>query len=751
MEAALKPFIDQGPSSVSAITSPLQGTVYIIEHGESVTSENLLRDSDDFSVAMRLALYVTQLLSTDTNGIAGYSQSGSLYLYYPQVLQLINDTISFDSSSLLWLNPSPEVIDEAVDTVAKGQKLIQNWIQESVEAPGRASSIVNTWKAEFSRMQGASPQAYVLGLCFSSIMTEYTYLLGPAQALAGWKTEISSMHRSNDIVQSAAILSILQDILPDSAEGKKLCNELIADVTGLKDPTISATSLRPLILVNMLLHGNKDLLSTIPTQRVVFLFQNIVRILADDGTPYPIAAEIYKLLSNVVLIVSDIYGDYWDQILDTMVALWENEPTQLNLSVLNSSFSMYARLRSLLSDEPNEDLVEALKAKTYRLDSGLLHVLESWDNVSSGTSQAGNITIDSLARQLRTVDALWLDSVENLYPLLKSEQSSVQTAAYELLHRAVPAQQELVSLDIALEKKTVHLPAELLAIIAQLAKAGVASKPTRAFLLSWTVVFDNFTNASFKLQEMYHADIKSSGHVPALLDMICEILRITSGRPVDGSKFDITNVSLKDQDLAEKEALSVAVYLYYKSLLHVPDLVKEWYIEQKNRIKSPLESWTQKHISPLIVASSLEAATEWAATQDQDDRPVSIKASPKGSELVASIGIDEESPPISLAISLPGAYPLEQSHCHKSQSSWSFRQELAVLDENLPDYHLLDRQPHRRSDRLPKECSGGTERPDRVCYLLQYHRHRHEDTRQEMWDVQEHVPLGMLVQMVQEQ
>jgi hypothetical protein len=682
-QLALRPFLGLIPLPASAITSPLQGVVYTLENNNSNRLEDLPRDSDDFSVAMRLALYVTKLLSDDALDVKDPKASDTIYLYYPMVLQLINEKITVDTSNTIWLTSTPEVIDEAVNLVFTGQKLIRKWTSNKAALPEGLPGIVEIWEQQIPNMKGSSPEAYILGLCFSSIMSTHLDIYGSTQALVRWKNEIHSMHRSDDIVQSASLVLALQDSLATSAAGKKLCNELIADVTELSSPNTSTTDLRPLILLNILLHDDSGMLSTIPTQRVVFLFQNIVQILASNDTTRAAESEIYKLLCVVVSVVSDIYGEYWEQILDAIAYLWETENGVQELPVLYSSLRLYSRLRSMLKEEPNEDLLDAWTAKKSRLDAGLVHLLVSERELDNGANQPRDITSEALARQLQTIDIASLTQLEGLYPLLESKEESVQTATYELLHRAVPAKQEQASLDIALEKTVAHLPAELLSIIANSAKTEGSSKNlqilqtnnARGHLLTWAVVFDHFTSASFKLREMYHADIKTSNHVPALLDTVCEILRITSGRPIDASKFDITSMNLDSQGLTEKETQSIAIHLYYLALMYAPDLAKEWFISQKNRIKQPLETWTQKHISPLIVAASLEAATSWAATQDQEDRPVLLKPSPRASELVASITIDDESPPISLAISLPGAYPLEQAVV-------SSRNRVGVSDKN---------------------------------------------------------------------
>ena len=103
------------------------------------------------------------------------------------------------------------------------------------------------------------------------------------------------------------------------------------------------------------------------------------------------------------------------------------------------------------------------------------------------------------------------------------------------------------------------------------------------------------------------------------------------------------------------------MHLYYCCLLYLPSLTRGWFLEQKNRVKLPLESWTQKYFSPSLIAAAIRTVTEWVANQPQEDNDasISVKASLGGSEIVASIAIDPESPPISLAVSLPATYPLD--------------------------------------------------------------------------------------------
>jgi [phosphatase 2A protein]-leucine-carboxy methyltransferase len=55
--------------------------------------------------------------------------------------------------------------------------------------------------------------------------------------------------------------------------------------------------------------------------------------------------------------------------------------------------------------------------------------------------------------------------------------------------------------------------------------------------------------------------------------------------------------------------------------------------------------------------------SQWFSSQDwtNEEQPLEIKVSQRAAEIVASIEIDDESPPTSIAISLPPTYPLQQA------------------------------------------------------------------------------------------
>jgi E3 ubiquitin-protein ligase listerin len=88
---------------------------------------------------------------------------------------------------------------------------------------------------------------------------------------------------------------------------------------------------------------------------------------------------------------------------------------------------------------------------------------------------------------------------------LYSRSKFIQQAAFDVLHRKIPAAQEQISLDAVLEKKVAQLPNELLSLIvgapASFEERGVEPKQDvplqlRGYILSWLLVFDHFPKAA---------------------------------------------------------------------------------------------------------------------------------------------------------------------------------------------------------------------------------------------------------------
>lgn len=652
--AALEPHLSSTRDKSLAITSPLQGLLSMVERGSAVQSVTPVTDADGLSLLFRLTLYATKVLSNTTIMTQiSQDQKNATFHYFPLAFQLLNEKLTLDSANELWHDTTLDVIDEAADVLTQASTLLQDWSQ--------TEAMVSIWSDLIRSTSDLSPRAYLHGLAFTDIISRNIDVQGPGSILTIFEKDIVDIHRSTELVRSVSLLSATHDYLLGSQHGKKLLNELISLSTELKTLEDSALGVGRLILLNTLLDGNSDALETVPNQRVVFLMQALVRVLNSSSDNLAGECEVMKLLDPVLSATVDIYGDHWEQILDYLAATWQDEDKRTNFPLLHASLRLYARLKTLSNvEDTNEDLSDAWGSIKSPLEDGLKQCLESFSQPGSGINQPRRITAELLRRQIVQISP---SHDPNLYLLITSIEDSVRGAAYDLLHRSIPKEQEAISLDLALENVSVHLPTDLINILIDTPNMSESRSATsrQSYLLGWHLVFDHFTTASYKLREAYSADIKSQNIFPSLLNLICDVCRITSGRPLDVSKLDIKTFTPSSAETEQTEEQSLVVHLYYCCLLFLPSLTRSWFIEQKNRIKSPLESWTQKYFTSTLTSAALATVNEWVSSQPQEESeaPIVVKSSTNGTEAVASIAVDPESPPISLAISLPSSYPLE--------------------------------------------------------------------------------------------
>ena len=643
---------DRPPLSLS-ITSPLRGLIFMINpvHAANATQ---FRDPEGFSSLFRLVLYTSRImLDTDVSARPSEEQLEVLYYHYPLALQVINEKLTMEKANDAWHNSSNVIIGEAADVLSQGNSLVQRWIEEG--------KILTVWMGTIRSTDTLDPRSYYHSLAFTHIASRFIDEHGSTAITAAFEAEIEELHRSDQVVRSASLIAVCRDHFISSQQGRKVLNELVAAVTGSNLPSTSDLQLRPFVLLDVLLSGSSEPLENLPSQRQTFLMQSLVRTLSSERAGLAARTLATKILEPVVVAIKNLYGDHWEQILQSLVAVLQNG-SDLNedLPLLHASLRLYGRLRSLAkSDDANEDLAEAWNAGQHSLEDGLLNCLHSFDQATDTIDQPRRLTAELLQRRLLQVTPL---HGTNLYPFLSSIEDPVRGAAYDLLHRSIPIEQEQISLDIALEKRAAHLPPELLTSLSDVPQAaGSGTSKRRSYLLCWDLVYDHFPKASYKLQEFYAADIKEKAVLGGLLDLICEICRITSSRPLDASKTDVKVFDLGTSETDEQEEQRLAMHLYYCCLLYLPGLTRSWFIEQKNRVKSPLESWTQRYFSPTLMSAAAATVNDWAKALPQEDgeSTLTVKSSLAGSETVASIAVDPESPPISLAILLPKSYPLE--------------------------------------------------------------------------------------------
>jgi hypothetical protein len=458
-----------------------------------------------------------------------------------------------------------------------------------------------------------------------------------------------------------------------------MCNEIVADLTGLDVQHKSQEALQQLVLLNSVM-GQEGILESIAGPRLMRFIQHVIPWLQEDTVNRSTKAELCRAFSVLVPLIGEMYGEHWVGILSALSTIWsatkELEANESGMDtpipLVHASLKLYAQLRALTqAEEPNDDLLDAWKENEQAVADGLINILKHSQHFPDEFHQPLKMVNDVLARQISKVSLKHLESTEELFSLLYVESQPVQQTAFDILHKQIPASQEQVSIDAALEKTTARLPEELLSLIIDaptvtaLADANFERSvplPLRGYLLSWLLVFDHLEHASFKVKNDYVEHIREGEYLPGLLDFMFDFLGHAHNKPVDVSKLDITTYEA-DLEPPKRDLQWLLTHLYFLCLRDVPSLTKTWFKSCKSRaIVVALEPWTEKYVSQPVIVAALEAVNTWSEEQAaaEPDSAFAVKVVNRAREITASYVVDEQT--MAMRISLPPAFPLANAH-----------------------------------------------------------------------------------------
>jgi hypothetical protein len=221
------------------------------------------------------------------------------------------------------------------------------------------------------------------------------------------------------------------------------------------------------------------------------------------------------------------------------------------------------------------------------------------------------------------------------------------------------------------------LPQELLSllldapIISNFPDEILTEFPTsvRGYLLSWHLVYDAYSTASYKVRSDYSDILKKGIYIGPLLDFIFDVLGHSVARPIDLDKarFDAQMIRSYDMCVAddsesnERNMHWLLVNLYYQCLKYTPNLAKTWCVDCRSKqTRIAVESWTERFFSPLVIADTLDEVSNWAEEQEspsEDEKELIVKVSKRSREVFAGYEVDDMM--MQIVIRLPVTYPLE--------------------------------------------------------------------------------------------
>ena len=658
------PFITRAPDPSVAMTNSFGGALFLISQDSATAgTQKVFRDGDGYSAAFRMAQYTTKLVKgTRTFETITKERKVVTCKSLALFLQLASDDLSVAGSVPLWILSDSYLDAEVVEFVAEAQALLHTW---------RASDFIGGVQDQLLvESEGDTPDSYYNARAYSALSTEIAELQGGQVANVD-VDRLKQLRKSSDIFALAAILTSCSD----SPELLKLCNGLLADLTGhnFREKSDWGKVLKDFVLLNCIFYRPEGYKNEIPQQRLVFFVKHVLEQLQDGLIPVPgFGGEIMKTLTAVLQAIREIYGSFWAEILDVVPQMWLQGTSDRHLYDIACSLRVLSLLKTADMQHANDDLLDAWTEKKATIAKGLVKLVVELQDTADESHQPRQTANELLGRLLSWIAQDVDVEVKDLYSVLASESAALQQSAYELLHSHIPAAQEQVSLERALTKDYVaQLPQELLSLILAAPSMDTLAEhnfertmpPTlRSYLLSWKLTFVHWQNASYKVQSDYAAALKEGTYLPSLLSFALNILITSRTRPIDcrPSKFDIETYYPGTSETPEHETHHLLIHLYYLSLRYLPSLSKEWWRDSASRaLNIAAESWTQKYISPLIIASELSTMSAWGPSQATDDQPMTIKVSQSAREITASIPIDEQT--MSISVRLPPAYPLQRA------------------------------------------------------------------------------------------
>ena len=192
--------------------------------------------------------------------------------------------------------------------------------------------------------------------------------------------------------------------------------------------------------------------------------------------------------------------------------------------------------------------------------------------------------------------------------------------------------------------------------------------PVRSYLLTWRLIFDAYSAASFKLRNDYSESLKRQNFVGSFLNFMFDVLGLSAGHEMKLDKEGFTEDHLRSYDIklanAEADERSMhwlLLHLFFLTLKYIPGLFRTWYLDCRDKqTKNSVKPWMMKYFSPLIISDALDEVAEWADKQEppaDDEKELMVKVSRSAKEVTAGYEVDEEV--ASMVIRVPSAFPLE--------------------------------------------------------------------------------------------
>ena len=674
---------EETPDPSLALTGNLGGAYFLPVTSSTTPTISVRRDRSGLCIPGRMAIYVAKLLSS------GFSLDDlpleirvDIVTCLGLTTELGSDQVTTISTDKIWKSfPTEKSIEEAGDLVALSRELVveytenaQGWRDGSGTPQSQLIHAVMQELIERSRL--LTPAGLYSAKFLREILQGLTEVFGFPSSAESWLTDLDVLKISPEtVLPVVAILSGLGEAVAASKTVSNFCNRLVSEVAGAK--LDQEKTLIVLVILNACMQVYDVGELPVANNRLVFAVKQLTSWLeTPEDVDYRFAAEVCRALQRLLPCIQGVYGSYWELSINFCIHLWTKQIIQsldCRLPEIHASLRLVTTLQSL--EDPNDDLVDVLQATAQKRSAAILELLRL--SREKGT-QALEIVDGMVCRQVEKIPLDHIEDVSELYGLVCSDFRTIQTAAFKILHKALPAAQDKLSVDVLLEKKDAQLPDELLSLLLDAPTLEaypddvLAEFPTpvRSYLLSWHLVFDAFGAASFKVRSDYTENLKSAAYAGPLLEFMFDVLGHSAAHALNLDRAGLGedqirryDLSLAEAELPERNMQWLLVHIFYLVLKYVPGLFKAWYLDCRSKqTKIAVHAWMEKHFSPLIIADVLKEVEAWGDSQensdggDEEDKGLVIKVIRAANEITAGYVVDEFQ--AAIAVTIPPGYPL---------------------------------------------------------------------------------------------
>ncbi|KAL1859480.1 hypothetical protein Daus18300_009625 [Diaporthe australafricana] len=666
-----------------ALTSNVLGAYFLPQATENQSRPRVQRDQKGLSIPGRMAMYTVALLESgaELGALAQKFQAELLYLLY-LVAEMTSDQITFMNGNVIFGSlDDPVLLKDVEDFITTTRNMVNNIFIESTHwRPGGAEKDLRDELVDIMIQQSKelTPIALYSARALSEIFAAFSDAHGQTAVVEEWLTALDVMKATpSTVFPAVALLKGYGEALANSKVVSNLLNRLVSDIAGASPQ--SEKTILTLVLLNACMPVFELGQLPVANNRLVFAVKQITSWagLPTEDLSVAIITESCRALQQLLPCIREVYGPYWEQTIEFCLGLWKRagkDSPERHLPYIHASVKLISGLSAI--EEPNDDLVEALETQAEPCNHALLDLLKlpRPDIISQPQAMVDAL----LCREAGKIPLDHLKDLSDVYGLVASESRDIQSAGFNLLHRALPAVQEELSLDVLIEKKQAKLPDELMSLLLDAPTLEAYPEEIlvqfpsaiRSYLLSWKLIFDAYQGAAHKLREDYTEQLKTSGAINPLMEFTVDVSGHSAAHAINLDKVGFTAEDIQDYDVKvgdslpdEKNMQWLLVHLFYLSLKYVPGLFKSWFIDCRSRqTKNAVEPWTAKWFSPILIHDVMEEVETWAKSQvaDPDEHEFNIKVNHKAREITAAYPIDDgdEEQAASLLLQINANFPI---------------------------------------------------------------------------------------------